>query len=100
MKYRAAPVCARWWLRVAAIITAVVFVFAVSASTQTLYGSIVGLVKDAQGAVVPGATVTIVGKQTNLTRESITDAQGNYSFVNVLPGPYDLALGSGAMHAG
>jgi hypothetical protein len=57
---------------------------------QILYGSVVGNVKDAQGAVVPGATVTIVNKQTNLTRDTVTDAQGNYSFTNVLPGPYDV----------
>ena len=43
---------------------------------QVLYGSIVGNVKDSQGAVVPGATVTITNKQTGLTRDSVTDDQG------------------------
>ena len=32
-------------------------------------------VKDAQGAHVPGATVTIVNKETNLTRDAVTDAR-------------------------
>jgi hypothetical protein len=59
---------------------------------QILYGSVVGVVKDAQGGLVPGATVTIVSKDTNLTRDAVTDAQGNYSFVNVLPGPYDVKV--------
>ncbi len=56
------------------------------AISQVLYGSIVGVVKDAQGAAVPGATVTIVNKETNLTRDTVTNAEGAYSLINVLPG--------------
>ncbi|MBA2356729.1 MAG: TonB-dependent receptor [Acidobacteria bacterium] len=59
---------------------------------QVLYGSIVGNVRDAQGEVVPGATVTIVNKETNLTRDTSTDAEGSYSLVNVLPGSYDVKI--------
>jgi hypothetical protein len=65
---------------------------AAPAAAQILYGSIVGVVKDAQGGIVPGATVTIVNRSTNLTREAVTDAQGAYNFVNVLPGPYDVKV--------
>ena len=61
-------------------------------AAQILYGSIVGVVKDAQGAVVPGATITIVSQETNLTRETTADAQGNYSIGNVLPGRYDVKI--------
>ena len=56
-------------------------------AAQILYGSIVGAVKDSQGAVIPAATITIVNRDTNLTRETISDTQGNYSFGNVLPAP-------------
>ena len=45
-----------------------------------------------QGRVIPGATVTIVNKETNLTREAITNAEGAYSLINVLPGPYDVKV--------
>ena len=61
-------------------------------AAQILYGSIVGVVKDSQGAVMPGATITIVNRDTNLTRETTSDAQGSYSLVNVLPGPYDVKV--------
>ncbi|HXW08072.1 MAG TPA: TonB-dependent receptor [Vicinamibacterales bacterium] len=67
----------------------------ISASTlhaQLLYGSIVGVVKDAQGALIPGATVTIVNTETNLTREATTNAEGAYNFTNVLIGPYDVKV--------
>jgi hypothetical protein len=65
---------------------------ATPARAQVLYGSIVGNVRDPQGAVIPGATVTIVNKATNLTRETTTDAEGAYNLVNVLPGPYDVKV--------
>ena len=66
---------------------------ATSLDAQVLYGGIVGSVTDAQGAFVPGATVTIVNKETNLTREAITNEAGAFSFTNVLPGPYDVKVG-------
>ena len=62
------------------------------AEAQILYGSIVGVVKDAQGGAVPGATVTIVNKETNLTRDTVTNADGGYNLTNVLPGPYDVKV--------
>lgn len=59
---------------------------------QVLYGSIVGVVSDPQGSSIPGATVTIVNKETNLTRETTTNEEGSYSLVNVLPGSYDIKM--------
>jgi outer membrane receptor protein involved in Fe transport len=59
---------------------------------QVIYGSIVGTVTDAQGANVPGATVTIVNKETNLTRDATTGAEGTYSLTNVQPGTYDVKV--------
>lgn len=59
---------------------------------QLLYGGLVGTVVDSQGAVVPGATVRIINTDTNLTRETVTDAQGAFTFVNVLAGPYDVRV--------
>ena len=59
---------------------------------QILYGSVVGVVKDPQGGFVPGATVTITNKETGLTRDAVTDTQGNYNFNNVLAGSYDVKV--------
>ena len=42
--------------------------------------------------MLPGATVTIVNKETNLTRDTVTNAEGAYSLVNVPPGPYDVKV--------
>ena len=61
-------------------------------SAQILYGSITGIARDAQGAAIPGATVTIVNKETNLTRDTVTGADGSFTLNNVLPGPYDVKI--------
>jgi Carboxypeptidase regulatory-like domain/TonB dependent receptor-like, beta-barrel len=63
-----------------------------NARAQILYGSITGIAKDSQGAAVPGATVTIVNKETNLTRDTVTGGDGSFTLNNVLPGPYDVKI--------
>jgi hypothetical protein len=62
------------------------------ANAQVLYGSVVGTVADQSDAVVPNAAVTITNKETGLTRSATTDEGGRYSFVNVLPGRYDVKV--------
>ena len=63
-----------------------------SAHAQVLYGSIVGNVADTTRAAVPGATVTIIHKETNLAREGSTSGDGTYRFVNVQPGTYTVRV--------
>jgi hypothetical protein len=64
----------------------------VPVAAQTAYGSLVGVVKDAQGGALPGANVTIIEMGTNLKRETATDAQGTYNFANVLAGQYEVRV--------
>ena len=54
-----------------------------SLRAQDLYNSIVGVVKDAQGGVLPGAAVVIVNRDTGLKRETATNADGGYPFTNL-----------------
>jgi hypothetical protein len=62
------------------------------AEAQVLYGSIVGNVKDASGAAVPQAAVTITRKETNQSREGTTDATGDYTFLDVQSGVYTVKV--------
>jgi hypothetical protein len=55
---------------------------------QSLTGSIVGSVRDPQGAALVGAALSLTGK-TGSTRTT-SDARGNYRFPAVTPGRYDL----------
>src|SRR5262245_29010667 len=48
------------------------------ASAQRTTGDISGTVSDATNALLPGATVTAVCVDTNLTRTAITDSSGGY----------------------
>src|SRR5262245_43106138 len=50
--------------------------------------SLQGTVTDSQGGVIPGATVTLVDKETNRTLTAITDANGLYVFNGLAPRPY------------
>ena len=57
---------------------------------STVTGAIRGTVTDAQGAIVPNATVTITNTGTNQTQDITTDGDGGYRFSNLQPGVYSL----------
>jgi len=55
-------------------------------------GSISGLVTDASGAVVSGASVTATNTQTGVQSKATTDARGFYNFPSLLIGTYGLEI--------
>jgi len=71
---------------------AVALLFAPAARAQQTLGGITGTVTDSSGAVVVGATVTLVGDETKLTRTQTTNSAGSYLFVNLPIGPYTLSF--------
>lgn len=72
------------------VLTVLVWLFlCVPCSAQTL-GTITGEVKDASGAVIPGATITVQSTATNATREVQSNEAGAYSFPALPPGPYTV----------
>ena len=64
---------------------------ATSAYAQFDRGTISGTIKDAQGGVVPGVTVTITSTATQQTRTTVTDGSGFYHFPNLQPSKYDIS---------
>ena len=64
--------------------------FPLGAAAQMTRGAISGTVRDAQGAVVPGATVTVTNVATNSTRSTVSDAQGFYRVPALEPGTYNV----------
>jgi len=59
---------------------------------QVLYGSLVGNVTEETHAAIPGAEVTVVNKETNLTRRVLTNETGAYSFPNLVAGTYSVTV--------
>jgi hypothetical protein len=47
-----------------------------------------GTVKDAQGGVLPGVTITAVHTATGTRYETVTDSQGLFNILNVRVGGY------------
>jgi Carboxypeptidase regulatory-like domain/TonB dependent receptor-like, beta-barrel len=76
---------------------AVVIIFGTLLSTpavraQTPNGTIVGTVKDASGAVLLGATVTVKNDATGLVRQTVTDERGDYSVPSLPWGRYTVEV--------
>jgi hypothetical protein len=54
-----------------------------------------GVVKDPNGAIVAGATVTLKSARTQSERKAKTSSDGNYAFTAVEPGAYELKVEAG-----
>jgi hypothetical protein len=63
-----------------------------AASAQTSTGGVNGTITDPNGAAVPGSTVRLVNRATNIETRATTNESGNYTFVNVNPGSYVLKV--------
>jgi hypothetical protein len=81
----------RAMIRTAALYLAAILL-AAPATSQSFYGSLIGVVRDAQGAVIPGASVVVVNAATNERHEAVSANDGNYRFVNLVPGTYRLEV--------
>lgn len=59
---------------------------------STATGTLVGTITDQSGALVAGAQVSLADKTTGTARAVTTNNAGNYLFVDVNPGKYDLTI--------
>ena len=62
---------------IAAIIGVAVVCFAASVFAQSTFGTILGTLTDASGAVIPNVVVKITNQGENTSREYRTDGEGN-----------------------
>src|SRR5579863_1111919 len=73
------------------ILVTLLFLWILPALTaQTFRGSIQGTVSDSQGAVVAEADVIVSSPETGLTRQSKSDAQGDYLVTELPIGTYQV----------
>ena len=62
------------------------------AAAQSNSGVVTGTVKDASGAVIPGASVTLEYTVSGYVRRATTDAAGQFRFFNVPLNPYRVTV--------
>jgi hypothetical protein len=78
------------WIRFLVMVGALAM--PVSAMSQSFYGSLVAVVEDAQGGVMPGATIVLVNTATNQRRDGVSADDGTLRFENLVPGLYRLEV--------
>lgn len=62
------------------------------ARAQEATGKILGTVTDPQGAVVASARVTVTNTATQVSRETVTDNEGNYQVLSLPRGTYRVTV--------
>src|SRR5688572_27939664 len=63
-----------------------------AAFSQLSSGSVFGSVKDTSGAVIPGATVTLISVSRGTTLETTTNENGDFTFPNALGDTYTVRV--------
>ncbi len=62
------------------------------ANAQTTSATLSGTVEDEQGAVIPGAEVTVLNPSTALQRQTTTNGQGYFTVTLLPPGTYTVTV--------
>lgn len=74
------------------LLLGLVIVAAVLSAQVIMTSTVVGTVTDPQGAVVPGARVTLRNVDTGVEWKATTDTTGTYQFRNLNPGHYEVTV--------
>jgi hypothetical protein len=77
------------------VVLALVTAIATRADAQISTGGLTGVIKDQQGGVIPGASITLVSETrsgTPVAIREVTNASGEFRFPNVKPDRYTLQV--------
>jgi hypothetical protein len=64
----------------------------VTASAQSVYGTVFGTVSDKSGAVIPNATITVTDEAKGTVVTVTSNEAGDYSVPHLIPDVYDLKV--------
>ena len=79
-------------LRLGLALIVLVIAFSLWTEAQSASARITGTVKDSQGAVVPGAKVTVVNVNTGVESHATTDSDGYYQALDLPIGAYKVRV--------
>jgi hypothetical protein len=77
-------------LSIVATVLLSVLIVPLSAAAQGGTGQIEGTVRDEQGGVLPGVSLTLRNQDTGVTRTIVTESDGRYTFQALQPGRYTV----------
>ena len=84
---------ARFWFAFILCISFTTFCLLPAGAQSTVAtGSIQGTVTDPNGAVVPGATITITNKATGQSSKFTSSSSGTYASGALIPGEYEVHI--------
>ena len=66
------------------------FLLTLTAWAQIKSSTITGTVTDSTGAVIPGATISVVNQETNVATTAVTDESGSFTVPYLAPGTYTV----------
>jgi len=78
--------------RTALVVVAVLLFCSVHARAQVTTGTLYGTVQDSSGGVLPGVSVVVTHEGTNLVREAVSDARGEFALPALPAGSYAVKL--------
>ncbi len=90
----------RWTLFTALLLSITSFHATLGFGQATNAGTIIGVVEDQSGAIVPGATITLIETATNASRTTVTNKTGQYVFTSVPPASYTITRDQSRIRAG
>lgn len=73
-------------------ILAAVVLLSNSAYSQSETATVLGTIRDANSAVLQGANVNLKNNATGISSVTTTDANGDYQFVNIRVGTYQITV--------
>src|SRR3984893_2766331 len=74
----------------ACTIAAILMLLSSACRAQVSTASVNGVVRDPQGAVIPGATIVLHSVETSVEHSSVSNSAGNYVILNITPGRYTI----------
>jgi outer membrane receptor protein involved in Fe transport len=74
------------------VIAAAFALFSGTARAQVTTATLYGVVQDSSGAILPGVNVVVIHQGTNLTRETVSDARGEFALPALPVGPYAIKI--------
>jgi len=80
------------WLHIAMVLIVLLQFHSFSAFAQSTQGSIFGTVEDSNGAVIPGATVTLTNVEEGVERTVKSNAAGDFLFADVVASHYNVVV--------